>query len=221
MRYTASWRIWRYDVNKNNMIASRAAEQPNSRTTEQPNSRTDFLRYTGRPSGATSEPEAAIVAIAREIQHLVHSLPRATTDGSRSKTLDTSLLSNASFMNGSSQKRKPSVWDILENLHCTSPNSNPNPPCSSTTSSPTYIGSEAQRSSPEKGDEPTTASSSNIYPNQLSNDSLPGVAFSDTSSIMVYSPLLPTQSDLVELAELVPYDTFRRGRRTGCGSKLK
>ena len=105
------------------------------------------------------------MAIAREIQHLVHSLPHATTDGSRSKTLDSSLLSNASFMNGSSQKRKPSVWDILENLHCTSPNSNPNPPCSSTTSSPTYIGSEAQRSSPEKGDEPTTASSSNIYPN--------------------------------------------------------
>ena len=55
------------------------------------------------------------------------------------------------------------------------------------------------------GDEPTKASSSN--PNQLSDDSLPSVAFSDTSSIMVYSPLLPTQYDLVGLAELVPYDT--------------
>ena len=154
------------------------------------------------PDGS-SEPEATTVA--REIQHLVHSLPHATTDGSQRPQIKDSrliaLLSNVSFMNGSSLKRKPSVWAILENLHCTSPNPNPNPARSSTTSSPTYVGSETHLL---KGDEPTTTSSSN--PNQLSDDSLPSVAFSDTSSIMVYSPLIPTQSDLVELAELVPYD---------------
>ena len=78
---------------------------------------------------------------------------------------------------------------MLENLHRPSP--------SAPTSSPTQVGSETL---PFKEDEP--ASSPNVYPNQLSNDS-----FSDTSSIMVYSPLFPTQSDFVELAELVPYDT--------------
>jgi hypothetical protein len=63
-------------------------------------------------------------------------------------------------------------------------------------SSPTHV---ASKTHPFKADEPATP---NIYPNQLSNDS-----FSDASSIMVYSPLFPTQSDLVELAEHVPYDT--------------
>ena len=96
------------------------------------------------------------------------------------------LLSNASVMNGSSLK--PSIWSMLENIHRPSP-----------TSSPTQVGSETL---PFKEDEPAAASSPNVYPNQLSNDS-----FSDTSSIRVYSPLFPTQSDLVELAELVPFDT--------------
>lgn len=48
--------------------------------------------------------------------------------------------------------------------------------------------------------------SSNIYPNHLSNESSPSIILSDTSSVMVYSPLFPTQSDFVELAELVPFD---------------
>lgn len=138
------------------------------------------------PPDGSSAPEAT--TLAREIQRLVHYLPPATTDDSRL----IALLSDPSFMNGSSIK--PSIWTLLENIHLTSsPNSNP-------TSSPTHVGSEAR---PLKGDEPAKASSSSgIYPNQLSNES-----FSDTSSIMVYSPLFPTQSDLVELAELVPYDT--------------
>lgn len=126
-------------------------------------------------------PDAEATALAREIQHLVHSLP-ATTDDSRL----IALLSNASFMNGSSLKS--SIWNTLENI--------------SPTSSPTHVGSEIHPL--VKEDEPTTASPSNIYPNQLSNES--SGAFSDTSSIMVYSPLFPTQSDIVELAELVPYD---------------
>ena len=49
--------------------------------------------------------------------------------------------------------------------------------------------------------------SSSIYENQMLNESSPSMVFSDTSSIMVYSPLFPTQSDIVELAELVPFDT--------------
>ena len=146
----------------------------------------------GLPDGSC-DPEAT--ALAREIQHLVRSLPPATTDDPRL----IALLSNASFMNGSSLK--PSLWSILENIHRTSPNISE--------SSPTHVGSEIH---PLKGDEPepTTASSSNVYPNQLSNESLSNVTFSDTSSIMVYTPLFPTQSDFVELAELVPYDTDSR-----------
>ena len=139
------------------------------------------------PLVGSSEPEAT--ALAREIQRFIQSssLPSAT-----STTLDSrlvALLSNASFMNGSSLKL--SIWSMLENINRTpAPNSN-------STSSPTNIGLE-----PFKGDELATASSPNIYPNQISDES-----FSNTSSIMVYSPLFPTQSDIVELAELVPYDT--------------
>ena len=81
---------------------------------------------------------------------------------------------------------------MFENIHRAPSNSNP-------TCSPTQVGSETL---PFKEDEPAASSSPNVYPNQLSNDS-----FSDTSRIMVYSPLFPTQSDFVELAELVPYDT--------------
>ena len=139
------------------------------------------------PVGST-EPEEA-TSLTREIQHFVQS-PSANALDSRL----VALLSNASVMNGSSLK--PSIWSMLENLH--------RPSTSAPTSSPTQVGSETL---PFKEDEPAAApaaaaSSPNLYPNQLSNDS-----FSDTSSIMVYSPLFPTQSDFVELAELVPYDT--------------
>ena len=134
------------------------------------------------PVGST-EPEEA-TSLTREIQHFVQS-PSANALDSRL----VALLSNASVMNGSSLK--PSIWSMLENLH--------RPSTSAPTSSPTQVGLETL---PFKEDEP--ASSPNVYPNQLSNDS-----FSDTSSIMVYSPLFlqVTQSDFVELAELVPYDT--------------
>ena len=174
------------------------------------------------------EPEAEILA--RKIQHLVDSLPPPTasphsptspsspplpispytpeiplptpTDDSQQPQIKDSrliaLLSNASFMNGSSLKGKPSIWSILENIH---PTSSPNPIPNSGLLPTTDVHSEIQP------DEPPSASSSNIYPNQLPNESSPSMVFSDTSSIMVYSPLLPTQSDFVELAELVPFDT--------------
>ena len=132
------------------------------------------------PPVGSSEPEAT--TLAGEIQHST-SNPPATALDSRL----VALLSNGPFTNGYSLK--PSIWSMLENIHRTPPNSNP-------TSSPTYVGSETH---PFKGDEPATTSSPNVY---LENES-----FSDTSSIMLYSPLFPTQSDLVELAELVPFDT--------------
>ena len=156
------------------------------------------------PPGDSSEPEAA--TLPREIRHIVHSVPHATTDGSQQRDSRLiALLSNASFMNGSSLERIPNIWSILENIHRTSPipNSAPSHLDPSTISSPTRVGSEPHLL---KGDEPTT-SSSNIYPYQLPNESSSSVEFSDTSSIMLYSPLFPTQSDIVELGELVPYDS--------------
>lgn len=120
-----------------------------------------------------------------------------------------SLLSNASFMNGSSLKGLPSIWSILENTQRASPpNPNPASPQLNTTTRLTHDNLETR---PLKEDElppflsPRPASSS-IYENQMLNESSPSMVFSDTSSIMVYSPLFPTQSDIVELAELVPFD---------------
>ncbi|KAF8800963.1 hypothetical protein BYT27DRAFT_7174876 [Phlegmacium glaucopus] len=109
------------------------------------------------------------------------------------------LLSNASFMNGSSLKGKPSIWSILENIH--RPFSSPNPANSHLDPSTQHNDSEIQSLKP-----PPVPAASNIYHNQVANESSPSMAFSETSSIMVYSPLFPTQSDFVELAELVPFE---------------
>lgn len=115
------------------------------------------------------------------------------------------LLSNASFMNGSSQKGNPSIWSILESFHRTS---SPNPNQENSHLDPTITGTQHDSSQiqPLKEDEPPPPPALNMYQSQMSNQSSSSMVFSDTSSIMVYSPLFPTQSDFVELAELVPFD---------------
>ena len=75
-----------------------------------------------------------------------------------------------------------------ENIHRVPPNSNP-------TSSPTQVENSAFQGR-------RTLIITKCISQPTINDS-----FSDTSSIIVYSPLFPTQTDFVELAELVPYDT--------------
>ena len=158
------------------------------------------------------EPEPEVLA--RQIQHLVNSLPLPhsptpasspiplspypfdiplppTTDDSLNNEPQNpqpqlkdsrflALLSNASFMNGSSLKGIPSIWSVLENIHRTGPNKEDEPP-------------------------PPPPPPSNTILNESSQNIM---TFSDTSSssIMVYSPLFPTPSDIVELAELVPFD---------------
>lgn len=180
-------------------------------------------------SQGTLEPEPEGATLAREIQHLVDSLPLPTspvissnptptlfqqslplspeiplstvTDDPQQPQLKDSrlvaLLSNVSFMNGSSLKGKPSIWNILQNSRRT-PSSYPNP-TSPSTSSTIHNDSGIQHL---KQDEPAL-SPNNQIPNESSSSSM---ILSDTSSIMVYSPLFPTQSDFVELAELVPID---------------
>ncbi len=85
-------------------------------------------------------------------------------------------------MNGSTLKGKPSMWSILEGM------------------SPPGHGFPAN-----SGDVNLPSSSEN---RQRGNDRTEQDSiFSDTSSVMIYSPLIPTNEDLVELAEFIPVAT--------------
>lgn len=91
------------------------------------------------------------------------------------------LLSSATFMNGSNaaNKPRPSVWDVLEKLGV--------PPHG-------FPLTEQQPSRGESEGKQDSTDPSDNDPN----------FFSGTSSVMVYSPLIPGKEDLVELGELLP-----------------
>lgn len=91
-----------------------------------------------------------------------------------------SWLSSPTIMNGSTLKGKPSIWSILDGF---------NPPPHG------YPPSEGESSIPRRSEDQV--------PN-VDNTGDRDTIFSDNSSVMIYSPLIPTNEDLVELAELVP-----------------
>lgn len=108
--------------------------------------------------------------------------PPTATPISDSKLI--ALLSSATYMNGSKagDKSHPSVWNLLEKLGV--------PPHGLPSTEEQPLGEDGTEGRGEDGtDQPG------------SND--PGF-FSGTSSVMVYSPLIPGNEDLVELGELVP-----------------
>lgn len=82
-------------------------------------------------------------------------------------------------MNGSSDKGRPSIWSVLEGIGAPAHGFPP------VENEDLESGGGGENESPEGGD---------------GDDSV----FSEDSSVMIYSPLLPGQEDLVELAELVP-----------------
>ena len=85
------------------------------------------------------------------------------------------FLSSATIMNGSSANGRPSIWSVLEG-----------------------IGAPAHGFPPLRGDDVEEGGGGE---NEGDGDDS---VFSEDSSVMIYSPLLPGQEDLVELAELVP-----------------
>lgn len=89
------------------------------------------------------------------------------------------LLSSATFMNGSQSggKPRPSIWELLEGLGV-----------------PPHGFPEEQ--SIDRGNREGDGDEQPV-------DSEPD--YSSTSSVMVYSPLIPGKDDIVELAELVPF----------------
>lgn len=100
------------------------------------------------------------------------------------------MLSSATIMNGSSSSSRPSVWSILESLGAPKHGSDP--------AEPEGNGDQDVGAEPEDpGDG--------------------GSVFSDGSSLMMYSPLLPTQSSLVELAdtEVLSVDESSPGSSSG------
>ena len=108
--------------------------------------------------------------------------PPTATPISDSKLI--ALLSSATYMNGSKagDKSHPSVWNFLEKLGVP-PHGLP----------PTEEQPSGQDETEGRGDDGT----------DQPGRSDPGF-FSGTSSVMVYSPLIPGNEDLVELGELVP-----------------
>ena len=156
------------------------------------------------PPPGTEEPLEP-TSLAQRIQMLVDSLPTPDSDISRSPRItkppardpsgrpipppnptpikDSRLkafLNSATIMNGSSNKGMPSIWSILESL-----------------GAPTHDGNDQTgdgnpKHQPGEGD------------NEGDQDQ---DIYSDSSSVMMYSPLLPTKEDLVELAELVVLET--------------
>ncbi|KAF9483889.1 hypothetical protein BDN70DRAFT_873290 [Pholiota conissans] len=170
------------------------------------------------PEGASSDPPvvstsnpadpAEPTTIAQRIQALIDSLPFPTTNPDKkipvpknpkppargpdgrpippsnaSPIKDSKLLgflSSPTIMNGSTLKGKPSIWSILDTF---GPPPHGYPPTDD--ESPTPGRGEGQVPiGDDSGDKDTI--------------------FSDNSSVMIYSPLIPTNEDLVELAELVP-----------------
>jgi hypothetical protein len=151
------------------------------------------------PAKATDPPEPD--TLAKRIQTLIDSLPFPTPRQNRTiiKTpkppaherdgrpipppnatpiKDSRLiafLSSATIMNGSSDKDRPSIWSVLEGIGAPAHGF-----------PPVEGGDGIENEPPEGGGE--------------GDDSV----FSEDSSLMIYSPLLPGQEDLVELAELVP-----------------
>lgn len=89
------------------------------------------------------------------------------------------ILSSPSIMNGSTLKGKPSMWSILEGL---------SPPQHGHTG----VSGDA--------DLPNSSENQQRGDDRVDQDTI----FSDTSSVMIYSPLIPTNEDLLELAEFVP-----------------
>jgi len=81
-------------------------------------------------------------------------------------------------MNGSTIKGRPSIWSVLEGIGAPAHGF------------PPVQGDNADDDRGEGGDNEGGDGGHSI--------------FSDTSSVMIYSPLIPGREDLVELAELVP-----------------
>ncbi|KIM45655.1 hypothetical protein M413DRAFT_345134 [Hebeloma cylindrosporum] len=90
------------------------------------------------------------------------------------------FLSSATIMNGSSANGRPSIWSVLEG-----------------------IGAPAHGFPPIEGDDVEGGDPESERPEGSPGDGDDSV-FSEDSSVMIYSPLIPGQEDLVELAELVP-----------------
>ncbi|PPQ80200.1 hypothetical protein CVT25_003552 [Psilocybe cyanescens] len=88
------------------------------------------------------------------------------------------FLSSPTIMNGSTVKGRPSIWSVLER-----------------------IGAPAHSFPPahQGAEDDTTGDESH-------SDSEEHSIYSDNSSVMVYSPLIPSLDDHVELAELVPVE---------------
>ncbi|EDR00433.1 uncharacterized protein LACBIDRAFT_295792 [Laccaria bicolor S238N-H82] len=151
------------------------------------------------PPGTEEPPEPT--SLAQRIQMLVDSLPTPNSDISRSPRItkppardpsgrpipppnptpikDSRLkafLNSATIMNGSSNKGMPSIWSILESLGAP----------------------------PHDGNDQTGDGNPQHEPGEGDNEGdEERDIYSDSSSVMMYSPLLPTKEDLVELAELV------------------
>ncbi|KAF8965595.1 hypothetical protein BDZ97DRAFT_1811424 [Flammula alnicola] len=130
-------------------------------------------------------PEAT--SLAKRIQSLNPKPPARDADGrpipppNASPIKDSrllSFLSSPTIMNGSAVKGRPSIWSILEG-----------------------IGAPAHGFPPSEED--ATIPGGSGEPSHGDRDDQDTI-FSDNSSIMIYSPLIPTKDDLVELAELVP-----------------
>jgi hypothetical protein len=102
--------------------------------------------------------------------------PQPSTPVNDSKLIE--LLSSATFMNGprAETKSRPSVWELLEGLGV-----------------PPHGFPELKSAEPDNGG---TGSSDPPIDGQPD--------FTGTSSVMVYSPLIPGQDDIVELGELIP-----------------
>ncbi|KAF8149350.1 hypothetical protein B0H34DRAFT_182774 [Crassisporium funariophilum] len=88
------------------------------------------------------------------------------------------FLSSATIMNGSTLRGRPSIWSILESI-----------------GAPVHDVPAGDENAPREGDGEA---------NHEGDEGGDQDIFSDNSSVMVYSPLIPGQEDLVELAELVP-----------------
>ncbi|KDR67874.1 hypothetical protein GALMADRAFT_257765 [Galerina marginata CBS 339.88] len=107
-----------------------------------------------------------------------------------------SFLESATVMNGSTVKGRPSIWSLLEGLGA---------PKHGFPRTDGGVEVEAEASREGEGEGEGEAAASNADEGRRSSDDAYSVA-SDNTSVMVYSPLIPSAEDLVELAEQVPVE---------------
>ncbi|KAF8229209.1 hypothetical protein L208DRAFT_192151 [Tricholoma matsutake] len=150
----------------------------------------------------TTPPNSPLLSIVptptSPVSALSQNSPAAPLQGTTPTTDDEliEMLSSATIMNGSSERgKRTSVWSLLEDLRAPK-----GWPCMR---SPTR-----SRKDGIVGDADTmSGNDSNLGQSVEEEDE--GDAFSDESSVMMYSPLMPTKSSLVELAEteFIPMST--------------